>query len=149
MPILQSHRNDSVDSSVLQMELYMNVAGQGPQAEERVVTVLQAHHLSSSEVSISGSARSARLPAVEPGCTEEQTRCSGLLLPCLDLSWPSMVLGEISRPLSPRPLSSLYLTPADFLRMRCVSWELGQDGPKDHLSSWMLMRFILLCSFST
>lgn len=79
----------------------MNVAGQGPQTEECTVIVLQAQYLSSSKVDISGSARSARLPAPEPGCTEEQTWCSGLLLPCLDLSWPSMVLGEISRPLSP------------------------------------------------
>lgn len=49
--------------------------------EERAVIVLQAQYLSSSEVSISGSARGARLPVLEPGCTEEQSWCSGSCCP--------------------------------------------------------------------
>lgn len=69
-------------------------------------------------------------------------------LPCASPS-PSPVVREVSRPLSSRPPSGLHLTPAGFLRMGCVSWELGQDGPGDHLSSWMLIRIILLCSCST
>lgn len=44
---------------------------------------------------------------------------------------------------------SLHLTRAGFLRVGCVSWEWGQDGPRGHLSSWMLIRFNLLCSSST
>lgn len=44
---------------------------------------------------------------------------------------------------------SLHLTPAGFLRVGCVSWELGQDGHRGHLSSWVLIKFNLLCSCSS